>query len=884
MVRGLLTLFFIAVSIVCGGEFALAMESCSSQGRWTLAAEASMNNLINGIQSLKSKKECSLFADNAKLFRLTEIKKLIELERNRASDVDEVSQLGSKIEGLRSKATGKLTPLKKLGILLLQETTLKAATIATDAVQTKQMINDSFLEGMALSEHVLDNINNPDNEDCVHSSGAQIIPMLESTTQLIGNLVGNGDYSGYTTRISSVLEKLFFAIRNSRFNAALQSLSMTKLWNTLSCLAEVTTDSFCQIEMHKDLQSELANYSRLYHTPIKAGNSYNPLESYFVLARDIPRISNWVLKIHFGAEPMTKYDANRKNEVWTDVVNFMKDENNVTSTFNYLRLTMESFQKTAEPKAQKVLVLDMIERIIDEMTGGVWGDKSNVNFITSNFPANQLPFLLMGWGNEVPPPITGLYGGKDTWEDPKCKVIYNSNNGRFGGWRAFLENNGQFHCSLDKPDELLGVIYKNYTKIMQMSKTTVMEYLKDFIVVDEVNLVTEALKDPGVSVLDSIYNVRNYLLKISDRLKMAEKESTELREVDESRIVINNIENLLPKLTRVLESLNAMKVVQGETPIKEAAENVIRSVYKELNVLYQQPNFLKQRIETIALYDYRQFIRSGQINDRHVQDLLTVSGNSIMKTIGDSLNGGTGDMQSQALAELDLNNALVISNNNMAALETSVKDYFLGMLNIMHDVLDGTYGTHRNNLKEVFARLVKEAPGYKRARNDWKENPPSSIWNKTWKVALANIYDPKNFFLELVQYPFNGLFHGPRYPIRINLDEDKVLLGTYDNGEALKKIIAKLCIQSLAFEKNRGEFDEFCRGSILTNQFAEGHIKRLADQLQEPDLYKSVIVDYDHLASLGRHDQMERVCAFRNYKLSNQVQTLLYQFQSELPQ
>ncbi len=918
----LLVFLFMLVS-----SYSYGAGSCESQsGHWSKLATSHANELEEAVKNLASREECNYFSQGSKRLNLSNLRKLEALRNSEDKDSKEFGEVldtPKNLDALRGFVGEDSGIMNQLGKLGLANTTIKAAGASAQAVQfAKQSVD----EGLDYVGHFLDAMNDPANERCIRTAGFPIHGILTTSMKVVNSLAS----SSYTSRgkVNTVMSKFVEMLDKSHITDALQPQATLEFWNEISCLIESTTDNYCAIRdvQQMNLQVSKAHSNNLFKQSIDPDSEYNPLEAYFVLTRDIPNISKWVLEVLFGNEPMTVSEAERKNKVWETIVALLKDENTVVGTINEKILEIEKIYKNATGEnGKKTKIIEVLEQVTDAISGAGWGDRDTLNFVKSNYPVDQIPFILIGT-NKIPAPVTGIEDDhvKDQiWTDPVCGMKYNMN--RKYDWVDFLENKGAYHCSLDNPDQVMKNIVINYRKIMSLAKVQALDYLNDFLVVDKIDLVSTLYKGVGISVYDSFLNMYNYLLKVQNKYtnfaialrdkrdetlealkqpNLTPEQRKELRDqasdlkqkVQEFANMKGNVDNLIPKLDRFFKALEeeaelSLKLSMAETEEErkeleqdyeqaksDLSSNVIRVAFKELNVLFQQSNFLKRRIETFVLYDMRVLVRED-ILDEYIESWMVVSGNSLMDYM--SLATNSGFESSYATVELDIQNALAIANQNLSMLETFSKDYFIGAINTLNAIEEGTYGTWKHAWKNFNDMFVKEMTITRQAqeisdkaiRGEMSKEEFDKAYKKWkhdyWGTLIGTVsINPKTMWDQAKSY-YNMYKHRRRYPIAWKWDEDAVLLENYGNDGSLKQLRDKYCIQTLFYRNNSTYIKGICEGAEITNQYVE-NIYEGNDAVE-----RMLKLSFDEISKIGGKNYAKRVCSFRDYKRNNEALLLL---------
>ncbi len=900
--------FFISI-VLSLDSFSQSRSSCASQsGHWSDIATEQTSVIRSAIESLRSKAKCTNFVN---AFNLDDLDKINRLKDQDLKDPDKAEPITTfdDIQNLRnftSGESGQMNPaVTKAATIALATKTLSSASIYSAAAEK---IKSSVKTGINFSNKVMSsvsaNLRDPEFAGCISSGGAPIAQLLMSSVKL-GNSLNKSNFANAKSS-NNLVGNFLDLIKNDSISQALNQDKTFEYWNDLSCLIESTTDSYCSIRDAQDLNIQITKYNNIAKKKIEKNSKYNPLEAYFVLRRDVPNVSRWLLDVLFGNEPVTTKEAERKNEVWETAINLIKDENKVIGTINEKVIEIETIFKNASgDNGKKAKIIEILGFVISELTRQWEG----VNFITSNYPETQLPFLLIGKKN-APPPVTGIYGsdfeGKDNWIDPECGTSYNARIPY--SWKKFLVNSGEFHCSLDNPDEVLNVITYNFRKIMLTAKSQLLDYMNDFLVIDKIDLVSSLYKDVGISVYESMHNIYNYLFKFKKRLvliegelqktmksrKTTKKEKIKIKkDLLAARNMLGNIEELLPKLDRVfseLESESKISKKKSENFEEEkriANAKVIKTVFQEFNVLLQQSNFFKRRIETFAMYDMRLLVRDNEMSD-YLKNWMIVSGASVMSEVMDpSINSGFN--VSYALKNEDIKNALAISNKNLSVMETFVKDHFVGAIYSLDAVIKGDYGRGKY-IWRMTKELFKNENSYVRAKFAFQDailmyDTTDENLTKAEKERFTNLkaeattkYINKQAYMPTKPWEtFKGFFgsirnmvaHKDRYPWKFQWDPDAVLLTDVGGDGSYEWLKSKYCIQSLSFIKNRSFIASICKGSEISNPYVDAHYTK--DDVEERRLKLS----YNHFLTTSAKNHRKNVCSYRDYIRNNEALVLL---------
>ena len=177
---------------------------------------------------------------------------------------------------------------------------------------------------------------------CLIGNPDQGMALVAASVKMAAAFVSSQE--GVTSRLGNSLANLITMLRNRKFTTALRKLDQSEFWLSMSCLLETTSQTYCAA---RDAR-QLLDYSIANLKPGKDKRGSltidNPLEGYYVLTHDIPKVSQWIQKIQFGIRPKLSTDATFKNRVLQDVNGLMQDIYSIQGTYSEEMLTYSTLK------------------------------------------------------------------------------------------------------------------------------------------------------------------------------------------------------------------------------------------------------------------------------------------------------------------------------------------------------------------------------------------------------------------------------------------------------------------------------------------------------------------------------------------------------------
>jgi len=806
--------------------------SCGSQGVWTQNALAATQNLRKITLQLRDDANCKNLGV-ATQTALDELQGQLKNVSDSPQRSTRLSQIPAEIEALRTFATSnpemKTRVMKMMMSRSIEGATLSAQVGASDASNPAismangledfgSRIQRSTTTGINILNKVIDTL--PQLDQCLVDGGKQSLGnFIASTIQVATAFAGSGqDSTG--SQMAKLVSKISNVIREKRFSKVLRKLNQQEFLASMSCLLEVTSESYCQARDAMGLFKAGMSDLNWRQEKGKTVEAQNPFLGYYVLNTHIPNITKWMQKVQIGVDPKLPTDADFQNKIQQEVVDFYKSFKTLLGHYNAALLTIKQLP-TVEAKQNAVITL--VKTISDSMIGNVMSNQTN--FFTMNKTALKIPFFLIGL-DEVPSQVAGKATG----------LMPISSD-------AWLQANYQNYNLLPQfkdPEALAETVGRNMQVIAREANASVIKYFSNWYIVDKQALVDEALTDVNYTVKDSLKVVHDYLSVVKTRMETSSDASVVSTLMDTQ----NRIAIVLSKFTEV-EKTGKMFAMKGDaanlteddiSAAANAAKDLINTAFEQFNVMQSRSGFLANRLVNFVYLDYIQLLKSGNTFNEKQREIFIQAGMAALDRMLQMYNGNPANIQA------DLNMALKINKGNIEALEALLKDNVIQQIAELKMVEEGRNTSRFSTMIDSGRRLMKDMFRDKyRRRNVWNFAPgPGDT-------------------LSTLGYYFS---HSDRYPLSggiNNSPESEFQESAY--------LHAQMCVQSLAFV-DQSALAPLCKNTVLKSPFkdVQGYDMSYKERLKS------------HLNDTGVSPQMrnslnhsERICAFRDFNRKNMV-------------
>ncbi|WP_347357287.1 hypothetical protein [Bdellovibrio sp.] len=800
--------------------------ACASQGVWTQNALSATQNLRKITLQLKDDPNCQALG-NATRAAIDELQGQVRNVSDSPKRSARLSQIPAEIEALRTFATSS-PEMKNQVMKLMMNRSIEGATLSAqvgaDNASTAmaqnmssrmedfgERIQRSTKAGVGILNKVVDSL--PQLDQCLMGDSQQVMGnFLASTIQVATAFAGSGqDSTG--SQMATLVSKLSNVVRERKFSKVLRKLNEQEFLASMSCLMEVTSESYCQardaMTLFKDGMSDI-EWRQEKGTKVDAKN---PFLGHYVLNTHIPNITKWMQKIQIGVDPKLPTDADFQNRIQQEVVDFYKGLKTLLGTYNSTLMTIKQLPSL---EAKQNAVVKLVRTISEAMINGEgFRGEGRTNFFTMNKTPLKIPFFLIGM-DEVPDQVAGKAVGMmpisaDAW------------------LQAHYTELKQFQ----DPVTLAETIGRNMQDLGREANISVISYFSNWYIVDKQALVNEALTDVNYTVKDSLRVIHDYLDIVKARVENSGDASVVSTIMDtQSRIsrILNSFDEV-ERIGKVFASkVNARNLTEEDIKTAAtAAEKLINTVFDEFMVMQARSGFLANRLVNFVYQDYIQLLKSEENFTDKQKEIFIQAGMAALDRMLQMYNGNPANIQS------DLNMALKINKGNLEALEELMKDSIIANIATLKRVGDGRTG-RMSTMVDSTHRLMLDF-----MKDDWNliQNPTSAL----------GIY----------MYYFK---HADRYPMTSTGTTSPQ--SEFDESSYLQ---AQLCVQALAFNDQRA-LKTICNGAVLKSPFKGvtgydmSYDQRLTSHLNDKGVTKQMQQSLNH---------SERICAFRDFNRKNMV-------------
>lgn len=679
--------------------------SCASQGSWTEQALANTQSLIDVINQLKANPACKVFVDESGVSgSATGLVNLLSNETINSRSGHKLQTLPRDISALHNYLSTDRSSNKESLLNLLVGKTIEQVSmggVMSPEVAVGLEIGQSLKDRLGLAAEVgVKHLNRlimamPDLDECLVGQPDLASRFLLATVNTTAALASSD--TGPVALVTDAIANLLNQIQKRKFTKSLRDLHRVELWNSISCLIESTTQTYCVANEAK----QVLNYNlKNDWKKVNSQTESTPLEGYFLLSRESYIISKWLGEVLIGVDPKWETDAQLKNLALDSNTSFQKQTNQLRAIYAQGVFNMNNQPGTFQ---KQNFVFKMLQRVVNLIQNDFDG---TTNFFTMSKNARLLPFYLIGI-SEIPDRVSG--------------------KGQNGGypleWDQYMQTNGPkgtYIKEFENPEELAEVIGVNLRKLIQdATDAAAIHFMKNYIV-DHQNLISSASTavSPNLTVYDSLKNIAVYLKKVRTRTV----------NVGGDKMLLPLVEDTLSKVSDVIAEFDRIRDLKS-TDLKvrdEEMRKTLETVFLKFNMLLQRQGFLMNRMQNIVLYDFGLRTRSGEKMSPFQKELLVLAGKDLYERYNQmvSLN--------PSASALDLDNALTVNDQNLLALESFFRDN-------MHPML------------QFFQMAATMGPGV--TRSDYNQQS----WSRMFGDLFGHMMEPLPV---MIQKLFNGSYLG----------------------------------------------------------------------------------------------------------------------------
>lgn len=849
---GLMSLKFLSAFLIFSASCKLAIAGtysfgggCASVGAWSQAALSQTKTIMGIIETLKNDPNCK--GIESIIPKLQIAQDALKSPEGESKRTDRIESIPNEINSLRNFVVAS-PQLKSEVFKLLTARTLEGASLAAETAKSvgveagaeaigvaanpaaaaismglkdlSTRVRRSALTGMDMMDQVFATL--PSYDRCLIGKPDQGMALLAASVKMAAAFVSSQE--GVTNRLGSSIANLVTMLRNRKFTTALRKLDESEFWLSMSCLMETTSQTYCAARDARQLLD--FSIASLKPTRNRRGELSidNPLEGYYVLSHDIPKVSQWIQKIQFGIRPKLSTDAVFKNRVLQDVNGLMMDIYSIQGTYSEEMLTYSTLKDLA---SKQNALLKLIKMLTHRLASG--GENGHINFFTIATHEDMIPFKLIGLNLmplECRPP-----------KDLESRIPIT--------WDNWMLNGGQYQGVFQDPDQLSKVIGQQLERLMDQALSQASLYFQQRMIVDMPNLVNESVTNQTLTVVESLTRISSYLKNLQKKIVDTDGDLILIPTIQDTRLRIKKVLDSYENIRNIAKaSIDEDSLELGED-IKKAYASVIEAAFDQFNVLLQRDTFLSNRLSTLIQYDYALRIKQNEDLGKWESQILLESGNEMLFRLLSS----TG--HNPTMMKNDLASAQVVNKRNLETLEQVFSDSLYPTIETLSLIADG---------QELPNSLLNIRTLSRLYRDTWGDQGYFGSWQGFWAFSSTGTAG-------YVVLPWTRrMLHPELYPFQVS--SRPAVRGADDEFGSFDQFKAKLCIQTLSFE-DRTKFQKLCKGAILRSAFDLNKVGRNSEMakmglnthydsfMQEP--YRSWPV------------RGESICAFQNYARRNLV-------------
>lgn len=912
------TQFLFIGSILLAGQGALSSTSpyyfgvsCASQGSMTAEALTASQEIRKYTQQIQNDPNCTNVATSLQS-AFTDLEKhglaFMQPENNQALKLSHMSQ---EVQALRSFSESDTSLSKDIVKLILNRSQKmaslvskmtgnakeeaaatagatgddgssgsKSSTVFGQSIMTSsQKVAIAVHTGMNLLNGVIDQL--PSSKECLKDPAATS-QLLSGIVKTLSVFAGSGQ-TGMGSTFANTISKLGTVLRDSDFSDAYRKLNKQEFLSSLSCLLEVTEESYCSVRDNMSLLVNQEHATNGDETPEKDFNDQELrqfregiFEGFYVLTQHIPNITEWIQKVQFGVEPKTPNDADFKDNILDEVNHYFKSLNRVEGE---LSKELENIRNAPDVNSQKVqalkLVLSLAHNVSSAANQNAVLGHTKQNFFENNVPSNLLVWFLLGMEN-VNPPDKCVTKADPAHNKPAMPI----------NCEEWLKSYYREEPVFNSPLELIDTIKLQFKKLKQMANRTLISYYNRWFIVDRPNLVGESLTSATYSIPQSLEAIDVYLSHLTDRIHTLIpqvygfcKENCPVSFKDSSNM-IPIIQDTQRKIRAILAEYGKLeaksqsdlpsvpdyeamspaqkkKAIENDIKFEKDYTNIIEEVYDRLMVMLARTGFLSNRLHTFVYHDISLVLKSNTHFSEYEKYFYFQTGKMILEKIkrmyGENLAAARGDMDM----------ALRTHKKNIEVLEEVFKDNLLAMIAEAKMTAEGRppywYNMNLDSTQRLVADTANIQPG------------PDGRYSTGDKFVAALLGSIPNMLV-------NRFVHQDRYPTKSPfIINDSNSPDTEFNSDG--QVYSKLCILSLGFNDWR-PFHRLCAGASLESPISQNPAM---GSLKIP--VRKLSMRYsDRLSAKAENPKLNhsiRICSYRDYLRRNLVAYLVKDLDQE---
>ncbi len=846
--------------------------SCSSAGQWTQKASQATQQLIATVNSLAANPACKGMSALIPALQTVQDQAL-QSETGSDSDTgDTPAQSQNKMAALATIAMSpdqNMTPFAGSARKLFANESLRNAVNAYSssgasdksaplqtfytAAKGRSTLLSRGARAASSSARFLTMFAQalPGYDSCLVGRQSETAVILSSVVNIGASIAGGG--SGMSPSTSGLIKSILDLIQNQKFSGAIARLNQAQLNQSLSCLMEVSTESYCSaLDMQRlvktpdldrktirdpDKKKEIDKTIKANIDESKLDDQYGntPLSGYYVLTVHLPNIYRWIQSVQFGVNASWETDALFKSQTEALVSAFKQKTYSLPAV---LAEASTQLIKLTDKDARKQGLITAIQNITNRI--GELANVGPINFFFQTKSQIVLPFYLLDEENNIPACIYKTDAG--TTCDP---------------WTQLQDPNSNFNRLKNFDATYLATIQKKLQTLIESSTEKASVYYQSRVIVNSVNLAVDSLIGSNYSVKDSFEFISMYLTYLEKFISTRGQDYPDLIKIVAAiRNTHNRFDRILVAYDRLDQLAKMDRLSSGYNQVVEDAyKNVINEVYNQFDILWQKDGFVVGTLNNFVSAEYILRIKSGIGLEGYDRQFLLVSGKDLLETLKSAHFTNRTDIAS------DLSSAQEMNLTNIEVIDGMFFNNFYNTI-LMYNLRISGKEISNSTVNKMFAENIFDEANF---------NPGTQTDHPVIMKALG-ILGPLGKALG------ESVLNTDKHPIHFSANPYIMNTGDTTEGD-FKRRRDTFCLQSLAFVR-RGRFDLKMNGKpgLCHN------VKLMSDYWGEiPDDKKSLFgnlnVSYDEiLAATKVKDPVQvkkandqAICAFRNFRRNNMV-------------
>lgn len=666
----------------------------------------------------------------------------------------------------------------------------------------------------------------PQSELCMDNRPSETAALFGAIAHSVAALATGGRIDG----VGSLVGSLMRYTRDMKYIQSLKLIEMSHYQNSVSCLVESTSEAYCSIQDAEDSLDFLKTVDLSLEEKRKIEHALknpegdpvvNPLGGLIILMRDVPVMQSWMQKVLFGIDPRLKIEADMKNAYWQSYLNFIQQGNSLLGSFRdreqiYLETTSNKDYNTK---------LSQVKVIFDQVLGNIAslsGRSDHWNFFTNTMQSEMINFYLLGY-QSFPPDFLEIQ-----------KRVSGFNN-QFESWwfKMAMAGSGVF----SDPDEMIRIMRSRLNSLLEKAQIEANTFFAKRMIVDPQNLLSEAMKGPGVTPFQAFTNLRNYYNNLASKLDASSKillkspdAATRVRG-EQLRAQIPMLRDSVVRINKIIAALQSVAAFKTSDDLstKTQSEEVMGIIYEWAYMLVARDSFFGTRMQTALHADLSDTLwRREGLTERQLDFFLTIAPEIVSRLAGFYSNN-------PVVQRSDVSAAKMVHLSNLKAIEQSfAKVLYKRIMQLDCDLFGGKFCLYKDAdidpVKSVglwdkiwsggedVTKVNKDLAGEvqkmtARLNNAAKQNQVK----EECVIPTGKPSDHKKRKQGMKPCRWKGL------PSEARKRHDEAIRQTYqptEDSRAHMHLRAKLCVQALAFE-SREFFKEICDGAVLNSEFAD---------------------------------------------------------------